>query len=80
MSDTEKAATSYWTEAQMQSVHHMMNPRSIAVVGATERMQYGGRMLALALRAAMLSRAMRASLISSKSCSVSVRTLVRPVL
>ncbi len=51
MSDTEKAATSYWTEAQMQSVHHMMNPRSIAVVGATERMQYGGRMLALALRA-----------------------------
>lgn len=41
----------YWTDAQMQSVHHMMNPRSIAVVGATERMQYGGRMLALALRA-----------------------------
>ncbi len=51
MSDGQKAAESYWTEAQMRSVHHMMNPRSIAVVGATERMQYGGRMLALALRA-----------------------------
>lgn len=51
MSEAGKSASSYWTEAQMQSVHHMMNPRSIAVVGATERMQYGGRMLALALRA-----------------------------
>jgi len=29
----------------------MLNPRSIAVVGATPRMQYGGRMLAAALKA-----------------------------
>ena len=30
----------------------MLNPRSIAVVGATPRMQYGGRMFAAALKAA----------------------------
>ena len=30
----------------------MLNPRSIAVVGATPRLQYGGRMLAAALKAA----------------------------
>ena len=40
-----------WTEAQLASIHKMLNPRSIAVVGATPRMQYGGRMLAVALKA-----------------------------
>lgn len=41
----------YWTELQMGSIHKMLNPRSIAVVGATERMQYGGRFLNAVLRA-----------------------------
>ena len=40
-----------WTEDQLSSIHKMLNPRSIAVVGATPRMQYGGRMLAAALKA-----------------------------
>ena len=42
----------YWTEPQLESIHKMVNPRSIAVVGATERMQYGGRFLSSVLRAA----------------------------
>jgi acetate---CoA ligase (ADP-forming) len=41
-----------WTDSQMASIHKMLNPRSIAVVGATPRMQYGGRLLAAALKAA----------------------------
>ena len=40
-----------WTDAQLASIHKMLNPRSIAVVGATPRLQYGGRMLAAALKA-----------------------------
>src|SRR6266404_9601367 len=40
-----------WTEPQMASIHKMLNPRSIAIVGATPRMQYGGRFLAAALKA-----------------------------
>ena len=40
-----------WTDAQLGSIHKMLNPRSIAVVGATPRLQYGGRMLAAALTA-----------------------------
>ncbi len=40
-----------WTDSQLTSIHKMLNPRSIAVVGATPRMQYGGRMLAAALKA-----------------------------
>ena len=40
-----------WTESQMASIHMMLNPRSIAIVGATPRMQYGGRFLAAALKA-----------------------------
>ena len=40
-----------WTGAQMASIHQMLNPRSIAIVGATPRLQYGGRMLAAALKA-----------------------------
>ena len=43
--------TSPWTDAQLASIHKMLNPRSIAVVGATPRLQYGGRMLAAALKA-----------------------------
>jgi acetyltransferase len=35
----------------MASIHKMLNPRSIAIVGATPRMQYGGRFLAAALKA-----------------------------
>jgi acyl-CoA synthetase (NDP forming) len=35
----------------MASIHKMLNPRSIAVVGATPRMQYGGRFLAASLKA-----------------------------
>src|SRR5213082_3201843 len=41
----------FWTEPQMASIHKMLNPRSIAIVGATPRMQYGGRFLAAALNA-----------------------------
>ncbi|MEE8177874.1 MAG: acetate--CoA ligase family protein [Acidobacteriota bacterium] len=41
----------FWTDAQMSSIHKMLNPKSIAVVGATPRLQYGGRMLAAALKA-----------------------------
>ena len=41
-----------WTDDQLSSIHNMLNPRSIAVVGATPRMQYGGRMLAAALKGA----------------------------
>ncbi|MES3003550.1 MAG: acetate--CoA ligase family protein [Pseudomonadota bacterium] len=36
---------SSWTQAQMASIHKMLNPRSVAVVGATPRMQYGGKFL-----------------------------------
>ena len=42
---------SYWTDEQLASIHKMLNPRSIAVVGATERPQYGGRFLRAALQA-----------------------------
>src|SRR5260221_14578563 len=41
----------FWTDAQMASIRKMLNPRSIAIVGATPRMQYGGRFLAAALKA-----------------------------
>jgi acyl-CoA synthetase (NDP forming) len=40
-----------WTADQLQSIHRMLNPASIAVVGATPRMQYGGRFLRAALQA-----------------------------
>ena len=42
----------FWTDLQLASIHRMLNPRSIAVVGATPRMQYGGRFLAAAMSAA----------------------------
>jgi len=40
----------YWTKAQLDSIHKMLNPRFIAVVGVTERMQYGDRFLRSVLR------------------------------
>ena len=40
-----------WTDQQLASIDRMLNPRSIAVVGATPRMQYGGRFLNAALKA-----------------------------
>src|SRR6266571_2774798 len=40
-----------WTDNQMASIHKMLNPRSLAVIGATPRLQYGGRFLAAALKA-----------------------------
>src|SRR5262245_2840295 len=40
-----------WTIHQLQSIHRMLNPSSIAVVGATPRLQYGGRFLRAALQA-----------------------------
>jgi len=40
-----------WTDSQMASIHKMLNPRSLAVIGATPRMQYGGRFLGAALKA-----------------------------
>lgn len=41
-----------WPSDQLQSIHRMLNPSSIAVVGATPRLQYGGRFLRAALQAA----------------------------
>ena len=40
-----------WTDAQLASIDSMLNPRSVAVVGATPRMQYGGRFLNAMLKA-----------------------------
>ncbi len=40
-----------WTDAQMDSIDKMLNPKSVAVVGATPRMQYGGRFLNAMLKA-----------------------------
>ena len=40
-----------WTEAQLASIDKMLNPQSVAVVGATPRMQYGGRFLNAMLKA-----------------------------
>ena len=40
-----------WTESQLASIDKMLNPSSIAVVGATPRMQYGGRFLNAVLKA-----------------------------
>ena len=40
-----------WTDDQMQSIDRMLNPRSIAVVGATPKGGYGGRLLNAVLKA-----------------------------
>jgi acetyltransferase len=39
-----------WTEDQMKAIHRMLNPRSIAVVGATPKGGYGLRLLNAVLR------------------------------
>lgn len=38
-----------WTDAQLASIDKMLNPKSVAVVGASENTSYGGRYLAKAL-------------------------------
>ena len=38
------------TDSAMSSIHRMLNPASMAIVGATPRLQYGGRFLKAALR------------------------------
>ncbi len=40
-----------WTENQMKAIDKMLNPRSIAVVGATPKGGYGGRLLTAVLKA-----------------------------
>lgn len=40
-----------WTDDQMRSIDKMLNPRSIAVVGATPKGGYGGRLLNAVLKA-----------------------------
>ena len=40
-----------WNDSMLASIDKMLNPKSIAVVGATPRMQYGGRFLGSALKA-----------------------------
>src|SRR5215471_16617281 len=47
----EEVDMEIWTDSQMASIHKMLNPRSLAVIGATPRLQYGGRFLAAALKA-----------------------------
>jgi acetyltransferase len=39
-----------WTDSQRASIDKMLNPRSVAIIGATPRMQYGGRFLARVLQ------------------------------
>src|SRR4051794_37110524 len=39
-----------WTEEQMQSIGRMLNPRSIAVVGASDNAGYGARLMQAVLR------------------------------
>ena len=41
----------FWTDAQLRSIDRMLNPRSIAVVGASPKGGYGGRLLGAVLRA-----------------------------
>src|SRR6266700_6854904 len=47
----EEVGMEIWTDSQMASIHKMLNPRSIAVIGATPRLQYGGRFLGAVLKA-----------------------------
>ncbi len=39
-----------WSPEQLQAIESMLNPRSIAVVGATPKSNYGGRFLTAALK------------------------------
>ena len=41
----------FWTEEQMRSIDKMLNPRSIAVVGASPKGGYGGRLFDALLKA-----------------------------
>src|SRR5499426_2459968 len=47
----EELGMEIWTDSQMASIHKMLHPRSLAVIGATPRQQYGGRFLGAALKA-----------------------------
>jgi acetyltransferase len=40
-----------WTDSQLAAIHKMLHPRSVAVIGATPRLQYGGRLLNAILKA-----------------------------
>jgi acyl-CoA synthetase (NDP forming) len=46
-----QADAGLWTESQLAAIHTMLHPRSVAVIGATPRLQYGGRLLNAILRA-----------------------------
>src|SRR5205085_11774581 len=48
---TGVTSRAFWTTGQMAAIHRMLHPRSIAVIGASPRQQYGGRFLASALKA-----------------------------
>src|SRR5215470_9059427 len=41
---------SFWSATAQSAIHKMLHPRSVAVVGATPRLQYGGRFLAAMLK------------------------------
>src|SRR5579859_4574705 len=47
----EPIDTGIWTSDQLAAIHAMLHPRSVAVVGATPRQQYGGRFLNAVLAA-----------------------------
>jgi acetyltransferase len=40
----------FWTPEQLRSIDRMLNPRSVAVIGATPKGGYGGRLLTALLR------------------------------
>lgn len=46
----ERYGVNMWTAEQMRSIDKMLNPKSIAVVGATPKGGYGGRLLNALLR------------------------------
>src|SRR5258708_16795820 len=43
-------SANFWPDSQLAAIHTMLHPRSIAVIGATARLQYGGRLLNAVLR------------------------------
>ena len=49
--DSKGQLMTMWTDDQMRSIHKMLNPRSIAVIGASPKGGYGGRLLNAVLRA-----------------------------
>jgi acetate---CoA ligase (ADP-forming) len=46
----EKSNVELWTESQLKAIDKMLNPRSIAIVGATPKGGYGGRLLEAVLK------------------------------